>query len=873
MNNLKETILRKILDHIRHWREPHHLPVVYVAFLALGALISLFSILRSPSESGNALFLGYSLEKTLLGAGLILLLLLFITLILKLSRQPEWSRQLWEIVFNNRPVQAIILWACVAFLFIFWIALFLPSYRLGGVAGDVVQLKAVIVWLAVVSAVTMRMILLERGKESIGSVILKNKMAVWVGTVVLALFILAGALVVFTGIGVSHPEDYWYASGVPVLGLQIIFSLVLGALFIWLEPRWNVKPSTRVDGLICLGLWVATAWLWAREPIRPNFFMPDTAGNLMYPYSDSATFDIASQFALIGQGIFNGQYFDRVLYIAFLNYLHILFGQNTTLMMTAQAVVYAVYPVLVYLLGRELHSRALGVSAGVLILLRGLNSLVSATWIDLASPKMILTDFPAAIGIAFFLLLFLKWFKDPSRKHLAVWAGAALGFTILLRTNAILLLPILLVYAWVALRPRWKYASIGSLLLVFGMLAATTPWDLRNLQNGTPMFYVYYSRIQLVLRARYGVQGDTYLPNIPSAVQVSQTQAGLRAIARQRVAEPLETKYCDTQPCKIANHFFHNLITSILFLPSSFTFDDLWNIIKLGIPYWRNDWVGAGLGVGAGIFLLLNLAVISLGFGAMWERNRVVSVIPAIVFLVYILSNALALTSGGRYIVPVDWIICVYYMAGLLQIAYWMLRFAGVVDPFENLPPSANIESAINAPKIVSAFVMIFMLGSLIPISEMPFERRYQASSVEDTLAMLEQKGMFEQANFDREELSAFLAGPRAEMFVGRLLYPRYYFAGEGELDRHYPYVPLDYPRLVFNIIGPFEGGGRQHVIIPGNNPKMILHAADVVVVGCKAEQNLDGLAVFVLSEAGFVYLRSPQSELKCPLQSPIIQP
>jgi hypothetical protein len=62
MNNLKETILRKILDHIRHWREPHHLPVVYVAFLALGALISLFSILRTQSESGNALFLGYSLR-------------------------------------------------------------------------------------------------------------------------------------------------------------------------------------------------------------------------------------------------------------------------------------------------------------------------------------------------------------------------------------------------------------------------------------------------------------------------------------------------------------------------------------------------------------------------------------------------------------------------------------------------------------------------------------------------------------------------------------------------------------------------------------------------------------------------------------------
>lgn len=63
------------------------------------------------------------------------------------------------------------------------------------------------------------------------------------------------------------------------------------------------------------------------------------------------------------------------------------FGQNIDLMMTAQATLFAVFPMVIYLIGRELHSRALGISAAVLILLRGLNSLIASKWIDLASPK------------------------------------------------------------------------------------------------------------------------------------------------------------------------------------------------------------------------------------------------------------------------------------------------------------------------------------------------------------------------------------------------------------------------------------------------------------------------------------------------------
>lgn len=862
-----------LIEPIRQWRQPRWLPVLYNGFLAGGALFTLFSILGSQSESRKAFLLGYSLERVLLGSGLLILFLFFTALTVKLVRQPEWSRHVWGGVFERNKVPAVLAGIAGVVFLTCWIILFWPSYRFAGnLAGYVSQLRAVIVWLAVVGAATMLLILFERGKESFKGIILMNRTAVWAGILIFGLSIFMGALVIFTGLGILHAGDYWYGTGVPVLGLQILFALTVGIFVMWIDGRAASGETKITEWLICFAIFFVTAWLWAREPLRPNFFMPDTVKNVLYPYSDSATFDIGSQFALIGQGLFNNQFFDRALYSALLTYLHILFGQDFEQLLTAQAVVYAVFPVIVYLLVKELHSRALGLSAAILITLRGVNSLVSATWIDLASPKMILTDFPTAIGIGLVILFVLKWIKEPARIDLAAWAGGMIGLTLMLRIHVLLLVPFIILYVFLfGARLRWSYRVIGSLVMIFGMLAATMPWDIRNRSTGLPMFYMYYARIQLILEARYGIHEDTHLPPAPSMssdIRNSRGRIALQKLPETQGLHRFEMGECSNLVCSFANHFFHNLITSVLFLPTSPIFHDLWNIIKEGAPFWRADWRGGGVGFSEGIFISINLALISLGVGAAWERNRFIGILPVAVFLVYIMSNALVLTSGGRYITPVDWILCVYYMAGLLQLAAWVMRKAGAGFMFQNLALEKKAESSFRYSGIISAFVLIFAVGALVPLSEMSFERRYQASSADETLAMLEQKGLLEQAGFSRDDLSTFLTDPQADMLVGRLLYPRFYRAGQGEMDRHYPYVVLEYSRLVFLTIGPFPAG-QQSVIIAGDKPNYELQAADVVVVGCKNELHLDGLVFFVLNEPGHIYQRWPQSELKCPLEIP----
>ncbi len=863
---------RRLSDYAKQLSQPYLLLAFYGAFASAGALIILPSILGIESGPGNVPALDFSLQRIFLGSVILLAALIFLGAAIKSIKDHDWAEKLWDRGVRRKTVSDVILWGAAASFLVGWIGWFLPVYRIAeNLSEYIVRLRPVIIWITTISIATLLLIFLERGKGQVRSLITSNKIAIRAGIIALTILFLVGALIAATGVGIRIREDYWYGAGVPALGLQIIFSLVIGAFVFWVELRMESKSFRKFDLTACIVIWAITAVVWAREPLRHTFFMPGpyAPNSEFFPYSDGALFDMGSQFALIGQGIFNGQYFDRALYTAFLTYLHALMGQNSEQLMAAQAVIYAVFPVIVYLIGKTLHSRAVGSAAGILVLFRGINSIAAATWIDLASPKMMLTDFPTAIGIALVLLFLLTWMKRPSKLHFMVWAGGVLGLTLMLRIHVLLLLPIMLVYLFISTHPRKKLLLAGA-LLVMGMLTATLPWDMRNHAKGTPMFYMYYARIYYVLQQRFGFPADTFIPESPAVhIRVLHSERLRSGSLIQPDANEIGPRSCDTKACSITNHFLHNLTSSVLFLPASFVLDDLWHTVKENTPYWQQNWRGEGFSATQGFFLTLNLAMIALGIGAAWQHSKFIGFLPAVVLLTYILSNALALTSGGRYVAPVDWIIALYFMIGALQLAAWAFNLLGFAPHPETAQMDGETTSKAippikNAGLILGTLALVFAVGALVPLAETPFNRRYQTSTPAETLAMLDEQGWLEKAHLDKEALTGFLNYPGAEIIVGRALYPRYYRIYDGEPGRDYPYIALDFPRLVFTAIGPF---GEAGIILPGSEPDFIPQAADVVTLGCRGNQYMDALAVFVLTEPGAVYLRSPESALQCPLQ------
>lgn len=648
--------------------------------------------------------------------------------------------------------------------------------------------------------------------------------------------------------------------------------------------------------------------------MQPSYFMPSPSppNYEYYPFSDGAVFDIGSQYALIGQGIRNGEVFDRGLYFAFLTYLHAFTGQNYEKLVAVQSAIYAVFPALVYLIGRELHSRALGGSVATLAIFRGINAIAASNWIGSSSPKIMATDFPTAIGTACFVLFVIRWLKAPDRHiRYSLFAGGALGLTILLRTNAFLLLPGILVFALVILVRRnekkdeknrrkvqaasvnknagrnfrpWKAWVAGSLLLISGMLAATLGWDLRNYANGAPMFFAYFARIQLVLRERYQYPLEEQEPAEPSDSPMvldgqNRRSAGVLTNAKANIdwtfaswgssvseVGSVVPNPCASLSCSLANQFLHNLLTSILIFPTSPQLDNLLQTVRGPTPYWDSKWTGTGFGLLNASFFLVNLLLVALGIAVVWHHGRWASLAPLAIYFVYMASNSFARTSGGRHIVPVDWVITIYFALGALTIVVWLSAlFNRKLTSLSSDPRKENLSKSGRLVQPIYILLAIFLIGSLVPISERIFPLRYPSPSAL-TVPNSENDDQYKltaaQFGLDADRLETFIQdNSQGRLLVGRALYPRYYRANEVFRDTSGAYRVFDAPQLAFTLIGPM---GSQLVFLPSKYVDYFPHASDLIVIACEENGYNIALAVVLIGNPSVIYERLPLSELAC---------
>ena len=307
---------------------------------------------------------------------------------------------------------------------------------------------------------------------------------------------------------------------------------------------------------------------------------------------------------------------------------------------------------------------------------------------------------------------------------------------------------------------------------------------------------------------------------------------------------------------------------SLLSLPTSPVLNDLWHTVKTDPSYWKADWDGT-IAPASFFLLAVNLFMIMLGIGVLWKYQRLPGMVPLLTFAIYNLSNSMARTSGGRYIVPMDWIPSLYFMAGVLFLFVQAARWTGFrqMSIFEaDHRDEIAAPTVASWPKVILAVIVLFAVGSLVPLSEKLFPTRYSGFDIHGTLQ--EYGPQVAKAGIDPEQLSAFLKSPGAEALVGRTLYPRSYKMGQGEVTFYfYPFTSMDFPRTGFFLVGPH---GQDNILLPGDTPAYLPHTADVLVIGCRDEKYVDALMVIVLDKGGAIYTRRPMTELACPMKLPV---
>ena len=784
-------------------------------------VISLIALLSIPTEGGTV---------SPARLGLIGILLVLITLWIYLGfRQPK-GFDLW--LARPASIRLLALLSLTFSLLLFLLRYLDPERLL-----PLFERLSPLLWYLLLLSVQFALFLLYL-KYGFHFESLKTRKRVYIASLV-ALFILFVALlfVSITKLGITKDSAYWGEPGVPILGWQLVLSVLVGAGFLLYEfalaPHFASRPLNLV---LPLSIWFIACALWLSVPIsslRNSFYAPITPPyKTPFPYSDAGFYDYLAQSLLIGTDYLQNIP-PRPLYVSFLAALHLLFGQDYLRIIAAQTLALALFPVALYWLGARLHSRAAGVTIAFFAIFRELTTLWISSNTRTASSKMFVTDLPTAMGIAFVCLVAVRWLERRDARS-ALLAGGVFGLLLLLRTQSLIVLPVLFVLAWLVHQRRVREWAVAGFAFGIAMILTVTPWLIHN--------YGVTGRVAFDDPAQMAAIYSQY--SFDENLDISRFDFGSESLGRRLLTFTLENP--GFVGGFIANHFLDTEIGGLLALPLIERFDGLLAPVNLYWITWDGRLEPYNL-----LLIVIYLGVIAVGFGAAWNRHKWIGLTPLAFNLGYALANGISRFSSWRYNLPVDWVPYFYFGIGVIEILGWVAILFGA--DASKMHPLRKVES----PKASSRASHALLAAGFVFAGSMPWLAKGMAVPRYTST----REGLIERVqaqDLNRNPLDSFLSQPGAQIEEGKLLYPRFYRRGDGIFSAHpWPaYAAREYARLGFILLNE----GSLQVIFPAREPYAFPHGADAIVLGCAREDHLEARWIF-FPQTNETYFSAPLTE------------
>ncbi len=787
---------------------------ILVAMESLAVAIYLTSL---PGDPKNSLLLGFSAQRLVLIAGMLFAFLFFGYLVLR-------GKNAWvEKLARERFYLPALVVLAILFLAGFLITQVPQSLLDPTLLAYYERLYPILLWLWIVSfEAIVYLTWLRFGWTFTQSKL--NKQKLYFSFIAAMVFLVLTIFILRTQYGLSVDSESWRKMGSPLLAWQVGLAITAGIILLVVDHRFlkstNRWLSLGLDAGLLLVLYSLALALWLPQPLQNSYFSPEPRppNQEVYPYSDALYYGIAAESVTIGTGLYGGEVTPRPFYLAILSYITAAARGDYTRIITFQTLLLALVPVFLYLIGKQLMGRPLGFTIGLLGIFRELNAILSTRYIELSNSKMIMADLPSLLAVLIFTWLFIRWWKSHRASPLwAIGVGGALGWVMLFRTQAILLLPLIFLFLIGQAPRRWRVWLLRCGLVCAGVVLMISPWLIRNYAiTGKIIFDDPATQTQF-LQLRLGM--DVRDPNLNGSVfQLAMRNPG-------------------TILAYTTNHFLRNEIGTLFVTPPQ-RFIETVDTVMTELPFWRDDLIA--LSVGQMIQLIVTLGLIAIGIGSLFVQLRWVGLIPIGVNIAYTLSNAFARNSSGRYNLPVDWIGYLYLSAGLLQIAIWILQ------GLRRVPVDTQLPLTINDPPISRKFpiqkwfyvaIPLILIGSFIPITEQVFPKKYQAFTSAEIPALVKQWGV------DPTMVVDLLADSGVTYVYGRELYPRFYKPGIGEMGSNWvAYAPLDFCRMGFVMSGP--AGIDQVLVTLDRPPQVFPNRSDTLAVGRIATGYVRGKAV-----------------------------
>jgi hypothetical protein len=517
-----------------------------------------------------------------------------------------------------------------------------------------------------------------------------------------------------------------------------------------------------------------------------------------------------------------------------------LFGENYRNIIIGQTLVLAIIPVIFYALGERLHSRTAGVTIALFFIFRELTTLLVSSNTRVSNTKMLLVDLPTLLLLILACLFTLHWLKQKDLKS-ALIAGGTFGLLLLLRTQSILVLPLIILMALLIFGWKNKLLYLQTSVFILGLMITIAPWLIHNyLQTGHIAFDAPFQ--YKIIASQYAYSGNLDISNYDFEGK------GLgRILIEFAVKDPAFVFGF------ITNHFLATQVNGLLALPLLKPYNGIFEPINL---YWM-DWAGHLEWYNL-LLVICYLALISLGLGSAWKRWRWMGLLPLVFSLGYAIATAIGRFSGWRYDLPADWIWYFYFGIGfaelLLQAALLFDIQGGQVFRMggDDGRPRGTQSTRGQAAML---FALLFaFIGALPWIAEKIASPRYTDQSQGHLEAKI--TGLSNAPTI--EEIKTFVSQPGAFLQTGRVLYPRFFSKNDGLASANpWPaYAFHDYPRIGFLLLNHTS----VSVVLPTKKISEFPHAADVIVLGCQREGYVEARWV-AFPELDSVYPSEPLTE------------
>ena len=226
------------------------------------------------------------------------------------------------------------------------------------------------------------------------------------------------------------------------------------------------------------------------------------------------------------------------------------------------------------------------------------------------------------------------------------------------------------------------------------------------------------------------------------------------------------TNFYQSNLSMMVGHFLNNQIKSLFVLP--FQIYPAHPTTILEQEYWKEpvSWDGE-MPLEHILAFSVNLILISLGIATAWKSFKWAGLIPLVIQISYYLSNALVRTSGSRYLVPVDWVVYLYFLLGI----FTLLRKINLLPEFN---PGHQKEGKPSKLPVYLSLALSLLIGFSLPVLNVAFPTLYHNESKEMVFSRLPIEKIEEEVGINAMDMKEFYDNPKSVFLYGREIYPAY---------------------------------------------------------------------------------------------------